>query len=184
MIGIAAVAASLLSGCAGLGPAGTAADGRKLTWFSYVNGEDLKDQCTRDVPDRYRMIYNAPSRAQLRTYEVRGEADNRGNGTHGGALVEARAIPAADLVRRDPEDALQPEESEITRVRLSADQFERLTLRLAATGIFDGIPTGPSFGSNGIFWLVSGCHDGAYFVTAFSNPAERFENVGKLDPDL
>ena len=44
-IGLAAAVALLLSGCASLGPA-EEADARKLTWFSYVNGEDLRAQCS------------------------------------------------------------------------------------------------------------------------------------------
>ena len=30
----------------------------------------------------------------------------------------------------------------------------------------------------GVFWLASGCHEGTYFLTAFSNPSDRFENIG------
>jgi hypothetical protein len=177
ILGLAALAACFLSGCAALGPA-EEADGRKLTWFSYVNGEDLRDQCAPDTPDRYRLVYNAQSHAQLRTYEVRGEAGDPDRGLRGGAVIEARAIPSADLSRRDPAEVLQPESTQISRVRLSSDQFESLTLKLAASGVFDGPPIGLRLQSGGIFWLASGCHEGEYFVTAFTNPSEQFESIG------
>ena len=75
-----------------------------MTWFSYVNGEDLRAQCSSDEPDRYRLIYNSKANAQLRTYEVRAAGD--GGDRDGGAVVEARIIPADALWRRDPEDTL------------------------------------------------------------------------------
>src|SRR5690349_5787503 len=174
---LAAMAICVLSGCAALGTA-EEGDGRKLTWLSYVNGEDLRDQCAPDAPDRYRLVYNAQSHAQLRTYEVRGEADDPNRGVRGGAMVEARAISSADLSRRDPVEVLQPESNQISRVRLSPDQFERLTLKLAESGVFDGPPIGLRLQSGGVFWLASGCHEGEYFVTAFTNPSERFESIG------
>jgi hypothetical protein len=53
-----------------------------------------------------------------------------------------------------------------------------LTLILAETGVFDGAVMGFRMQTGGVFWLASGCHDGTYFLTAFSNPSDRFENIG------
>ena len=177
-IGLAAVVALLLSGCASSGPA-EEADARKLTWFSYVNGEDLRAQCSADGPDRYRLIYNSKSSGQLRTYEVQAAGgEGNGGGAGGGAVVDARIISAEAMWKRDPEDALDAEQVPTTRLYLSPDQFERLTLRLAETGVFDGPAMGFHMEAGGVFWLASGCHDGTYFLTAFSNPSDRFENIG------
>jgi hypothetical protein len=176
-IGLAAAAALLLSGCASLGAADDA-DARKLTWFSYVNGEDLRAQCSHDGPDRYRLIYNSKSSGQLRTYEVQAAGDEGNGGGAGGAVVDARIIPAEAIWKRDPEDAMEAGQVSTTRLYLSPDQFERLTLRLAETGVFDGPVMGFRMQMGGVFWLASGCHDGAYFLTAFSNPSDRFENIG------
>lgn len=165
-----------LTGCASFGPAED--DGvRKLTWFSYVNGEDLRAQCSAEAPDRYRLIYNARSSAQLRTYEVHGEDDDRRSGRRGGAVVEAREIPAADLSRREPEEALGRGEIAAERIRLSPEQFDWLTRSLADSGVFDAPLRGFGTKPGGVLWLASGCHDGAYFLTAFSNPAERLEII-------
>ncbi|WP_158046431.1 hypothetical protein [Skermanella pratensis] len=166
----------VLTGCASFGPDGD--DGaRKLTWFSYVNGEDLRAQCSVEAPDRYRLIYNAQASAQLRTYEVHGEGDDMRSGQRGGAVVEAREIPAADLSRRQPEEALGNGESAASRIRLSPEQFDWLTRSLADSGVFDTPLRGFRTRPGGVLWLASGCHDGAYFLTAFSNPAERLEII-------
>jgi hypothetical protein len=174
-IGLAVACALILSGCASLGPAGEA-DARKLTWFSYVNGEDLRAQCSSAEPDRYRLIYNSKANAQLRTYEVR--AVENGDEHEGGAVVEARVIPAEALWRRDPEDTLTTGQAASMRLYLSPDQFERLTSKLAESGAFEGSSMELHTRSAGVFWLASGCHEGAYFLTAFSNPSDRFENIG------
>jgi hypothetical protein len=170
----------LLSGCASLGPAGEE-DARKLTWFSYVNGEDLRAKCSSDEPDRYRLIYNSKANAQLRTYEVQGAEARAGSGAGpdaGGAVVEARIIPADALWRRDPEDTLAAGQSASMRLYLSPDQFGKLTSRLAESGVFDGSSMELHSRPGGVFWLASGCHEGSYFLTAFSNPSDRFENIG------
>jgi hypothetical protein len=176
---LVAAAALLLSGCASLGAAEDA-DTRKLTWFSYVNGEDLRAQCSHDGPDRYRLIYNSKSSAQLRTYEVQAASGEGKDGQSGGggAVVDARIIPAEAMWKRDPEDTLETEQVTTMRLYLSPDQFEQLTLRLAETGVFDGPAMGFHMETGGVFWLASGCHDGTYFLTAFSNPSDRFENIG------
>jgi hypothetical protein len=174
-IGLAVACALILSGCASLGPAEEAGV-RKLTWFSYVNGEDLRAQCSSEEPDRYRLIYNSKANAQLRTYEVR--AVDNGDEHDGGAVVEARVIPAEALLRRDPEDTLTTGQAASMRLYLSPDQFERLTSRLAESGVFEGSSMELHTRSAGVFWLASGCHEGAYFLTAFSNPSDRFENIG------
>jgi len=174
-IGLAAAVVLLLPGCASFGPA-EEADARKLTWFSYVNGEDLRAHCSHEEPDRYRLIYNSKSNAQLRTYEVRAAGDT-GEGA-GGAVVEARIIPADALWGRDPEDALGSGQMVSMRLYLSPDQFERLTTKLDESGVFSGPAMELRAQAGGVFWLASGCHEGTYFLTAFSNPSDRFENIG------
>jgi hypothetical protein len=174
-IGLAAAVALLLPGCASFGPA-EEADARKLTWFSYVNGEDLRAQCSKEGPDRYRLIYNSKSNAQLRTYEVRAEGDAAEGA--GGAVVEARIIPAEALLGRNPEEAMASEGMADMRLYLSPDQFEQLTMKLAESGVFSGPTMEFRTQTGGVFWLASGCHDGTYFLTAFSNPSDRFENIG------
>jgi hypothetical protein len=175
LTGLAAAWALLLSGCASIGPA-EEADARKLTWFSYVNGEDLRAQCSPDEPDRYRLIYNSKPNAQLRTYEVRA-ANDAGDGD-GGAVVEARIIPTETLWQRDPEDALAANQMTSMRLYLSPEQFERLTTKLDESGVFKGPSMEFRAQTGGVFWLASGCHQGTYFLTAFSNPSDRFENIG------
>ncbi len=43
---------------------------RKFTWFSYVNGDDIRKVCAGLGADRYRFVYNGIYQRQTRTYDV------------------------------------------------------------------------------------------------------------------
>ena len=53
------------------------------------------------------------------------------------------------------------------RLYLSPDQFERLTMKLDESGVFNGPSMELRTHTGGVFWLASGCHQGTYFLTAF-----------------
>ena len=92
-------------------------------------------------------------------------------------MVEARIIPADNAWRRDPEDARGSEQVVSMRLYLSPDQFEHLTTKLDESGVFRGTSMELRTQTSGVFWLASGCHEGTYFLAAFSNPSDRFENM-------
>ncbi len=60
---------SVLAGCNYSGEVGGPVI-RNLTWFSYLNGDDIRSSCSAGTPDRYRLIYNAQWDKQVRTYEL------------------------------------------------------------------------------------------------------------------
>src|ERR1700751_6126832 len=43
---------------------------RKVSWFSYLDGTDIRAACTEGAQDRYRLVYNVRYEEQLRSYEV------------------------------------------------------------------------------------------------------------------
>ena len=51
------------------------------------------------------------------------------------------------------------------------------SIKVLDCGVFDTPLRGFRTKPGGVLWLASGCHDGAYFLTAFSNPAERLEII-------
>jgi hypothetical protein len=177
VVGMAAVAVGVLSGCAVSGSAGLA-DPPKLTWLSYVSGDDLRAGCGPGEPDHYRLINNAEDNAHIRAFDVRAEAD----GPDGGAIVEARAILVADLPRFDPGNPHQSWQDEAVSVHLTPEQFGLLTDRMAESGAFDPPPMGLRLPADGYFWLVSGCRMGSYFLSAFVHPADRFQDIRMLLP--
>ncbi|MBP2230732.1 hypothetical protein J2847_004037 [Azospirillum agricola] len=166
-----------LAGCAAVGPADNPV-ARKLTWFSYLNGDDLRVACGKPGADRFRMVFNADYNRHVRTYDITGDPAEDG----GGAKVEARVIEATDLARLTPLDPLSAARGHTATVRLNPDQFASFIGRLRDTGAFDPPPDGLRLSSNGIYWLINGCRGGQWFFSAHPYPSGRFTDVRFLEP--
>src|SRR3546814_10567603 len=48
---------------------------------------------------------------------------------------------------------------------------------LQGSGAFEAPPIGLRLRSQEHFWVVSGCRDGGYFLTAYRYPSDRFEGI-------
>lgn len=168
----AAMAVSLLAlaGCGSVGPTDNPL-ARKLTWFSYLNGDDLRSRCGKDGADRFRLIFNADYNRHVRTYDVVGDADR------GGAAVEAHVIEATDLARMTLTDPFSAARGRTATLQLTAAQYERFIGRLRDDGAFDPPPQGLRLPSNGFYWLINGCRAGQWFFTAFPYPSSRFTDA-------
>ncbi|WP_247894262.1 hypothetical protein [Azospirillum sp. B510] len=172
-IAAAAMAASLLAlaGCGSLGPTDNPL-ARKLTWFSYLNGDDLRSSCGKDGADRFRLIFNADYNRHVRTYDIVREADR------GGAAVEAHVIEATDLARLTLADPFSAARGRTATLQLDATQYDSFIGRLREDGAFDPPPDGLRLPSNGFYWLISGCRGGQWFFTAYRYPSSRFTDAG------
>lgn len=165
-----------LAGCTAFGPTDNPV-ARKLTWFSYLNGDDLRVSCGKGGADRYRMVFNADYNRHVRTYDIVGDPTEAG-----GARIEARVIEATDLARLTPLDPLSAARGRTATVQLSAGQFAGFIGRLRDSGAFDAPPDGLRLSSNGIYWLINGCRDGQWFFSAHPYPSGRFTDIGFLEP--
>lgn len=168
----ASVAASLLAlaGCSSTGPTDNPV-ARKLTWFSYLNGDDLRSRCGKDGTDRFRLVFNADYNRHVRTYDVVGDPER------GGAAVEAHVIEATDLARITPADPFSAARGRKASLQLSAAQYDSFIGRLREDGAFDPPPHGLRLPSNGFYWLINGCRAGQWFFTAFPYPSSRFTDA-------
>ncbi len=172
-----AAAIALLAGCTAFGPTDNPV-ARKLTWFSYLSGDDLRAACGRNGADRYRMVFNADYNKHVRTYDIVGDPTEDG----GGARIEERVIEATDLARLTPLDPLSAARGRTATTQLTPAQFAGFIGRLRDTGAFDPPPDGLRLPSNGIYWLISGCQGGAWFFSAHPYPSGRFTDAGFLEP--
>jgi hypothetical protein len=64
-----------------------------------------------------------------------------------------------------------------TLVQLSPESFAELERRMADSGVFGPPPVGLRLYSRGFFWVVTGCRGGAFFLTAYQHPSERFRQI-------
>lgn len=172
ILGFAAAVAVLLGVSACTYRAGDSDNpiGRSFSWFSYLNADDLRANCTKGVPDRYRVVYNAVWREQVRTYDVTVGPD--------GGDLKIQVKGDADFSRAIAlGDLLSPWRGKILRSRLSSSDVQRLGGALRRSGFYKPVPQGMRVQSWGFFWVAAACEGGRFRFNVWAYPSRRFERV-------
>lgn len=143
----------------------------KATWFSYLNGDDLRKRCA-NIEDHWevRLVYNGHYEKQLRSYHMIAD------GT-GGADVTARASKpdAGNLARLSLADPLAPWRWATSRRALDPAARDELEDRLAASGVYATAPSGIRLKSWGWYWVSIACRDGEVHFNAWAYPSDRWD---------
>lgn len=141
----------------------------KVTWFSYLNGDDIRSSCVAGAPPRYRMVYNGDYDQQLRSYEVTGDGA-------GGAYLTTRVLTGGgiDLTRLSISDIQAPGRWIKEQTRLSPAEFGELEAALARSGAFAPAPDGLRLASEEFYWIFVGCRDGQVHFNAWRFPSDRY----------
>jgi len=165
-----------LSGCAYRGDIDNPAT-LKATWFSYLNGDDIRAACVEGAPLSYRLVYNSDYDLQIRSYEVVGNGSGDGSG---GARLTARVLGESGLdisrvTLADPQAFARWTKSEAP---LGASVVARLNAALEASGAFEAAPKGLQLFSKETYWISSLCRDGRFYFNAWRYPSERFDRIG------
>lgn len=168
---LALFAVAGLAGCAYQGKIDNPAT-IKATWYSYLNGDDIRAACTKGSPLHYRLIYNSDYDVQLRSYEVIGDGA-------GGATLIARVqgpsgVNASDISVSDPLSWARWTKSETT---LNAAQLDRLNAALEASGAFAPAPKGLQLFSKETYWISDLCRNGGFSFNAWRYPSERYAAI-------
>lgn len=154
--------ALLLAACTYQGDLSTPG-AQKLSWFSYLDGDDLRAACSAEGPDRYRLVYNGVYEEQLRSYEIRVDAG-------GGGYYIARTQGQASLTRISLGDPLAPWRWQTSETALTPAQTEGFRAELSESGFYGPPPVGERFYSGGFFWWVVACEDGEMRYNAWEYP--------------
>ncbi len=157
---LSSVLAVLITGCTSIGP-NEGPLTRKVSWFSYLNADDIRETCKPGSPERIRMVFNADYAEHVRTYDL--TVDDK----TGGASLAIRVMPSAKLADFSFSDLLAPWRGARGDVTLTPKQSTRLQGRITRSGAFEPPQAGLSLVSNEFYWLVSGCHEGKGFLNAF-----------------
>ncbi|MBX6320432.1 MAG: hypothetical protein IRY94_01260 [Rhodospirillaceae bacterium] len=161
-----AVVAAALAGCAYRGGLDEPVT-RKLSWFSYLDGDAIRASCGPGAPDRYRLVYNGDYEKQVRSYEVTDDGA-------GGAYLVARASRPVDLSAFSLADVQAPWRWARSTTRLSAQDRAALRQALIDSGFTAGAPAGLTLYSAGFYWVATGCMDGAFHFAAWAYPDPGF----------
>lgn len=170
-LALAGLASLLLAGCQSPGPVDNPI-ARNLTWFSYLNGDDIRKTCHPGSATRYRLVYNAVFNTQVRMYDVAAETGG------GGALVDTRVVLRANLSQwfLTP-DLFSPWDARQSFVKIDGPQFAALEAALVQSG-FDGPPpVGAFLQSTDYYWVVTGCKDGRVVFNAWVNGTDRMAAI-------
>ena len=137
---------------------------QRFVWFAYLNGDDIRTDCVPGRPWRYRLVYNARYKEQLRRYELLSD------GAGGGILV-ARAQGSGRTGTVFLSDPLRDFRWQRSEVRLDAEEVAAFETALASSGFYDPPPVGMTLSSAGFYWVVVSCRDGAVGFNAWRLPA-------------
>ena len=144
---------------------------RKFSWFSYLNGDDVRAACRVGGPEHWRFAYNGIYIEQVRTYDLAEQADGtfrlRVNVTGKPNLSELKVTKPADL--------LAPWRGVIETVRLGRDQRDLLARAADADGVFAAVSEGLELHSNDFYWTGVVCRNGEVSFTARRWPSTAFE---------
>lgn len=145
---------------------------RKLTWFSYLDGDDLRERCRAGAPDAARFVYNAVDIEQIRTYDLQAEPRT---GEH---RLTARVIGEAKLSKLSlgsGEGLMAPWQGEIRTTILGDTDLDVLWRALKQDDAFRPLEARLHLQSWQFYWLVAVCRDGAFAYKAYKWPSPAFQ---------
>jgi hypothetical protein len=143
---------------------------QKFTWFSYLNGDDIRRACVPGGVPRTRLIYNGQYERQVRTYEVVGDGA-------GGATYTARVQTPASLTRFTLDNPLEPWAWKTSQTPLSPPEVQGFETALHQSNAFGPTPEGLRLHSREFYWILIACRDGRVHYNAWKHPSERWEEI-------
>jgi hypothetical protein len=135
---------------------------RKFTWFSYVQGDDLRSGCAPGAPERYRLIYNANYVEQVRIYDLGAGAPNH---------MSQRVVEGGGIGSWELGEPFGPWRGRTAELDLRPDQAKAVVAALDAAGGFGPPAEGLELESRSFFWTLAACHRGRYHFTAWPQSA-------------
>lgn len=172
MIRLAAAACglALLAGCASSGDINNPVE-RRLTWFSFISGEDIAADCAVSGRERYRLTYIADREIQVRIYDIDAALAPD-------AQLRSRVITAAANdwfpwpILSDPGQPFRPNEA---IAPLPQDDLDAVRGALVDAGwSTTPPPVGRLIASHSYSWLAAGCRDGAFHFQAWEYPDPEY----------
>jgi hypothetical protein len=152
----------------------------RFTWFSYLNGDDIRKRCGPGALDRYRFVYNGVYVKQVRTYDIVPSQ------TTDGYVLTARVLGPSDLsavvinnpidtITEDPLSLLAPFAGTSARIGLGGRDLDVLDQALTQSGFFQPPPKGLYIHSDDFFWIGVACIGGRLTFNAWRYPSPQFD---------
>lgn len=161
-----------MSACASTGDIANPLN-RKLSWFSYLNGDDLRPACKAGADDHLRLVYNADYEEQVRVYNL--------YITGGEAVLEEEIVAPLTLGQggRSLSGLL---ENKTGQTRPGTAAAQDIWQSVIASGALGPTPQGTELMSNQHYWVAVGCYQGAVFFNVWQFPAPHWDRL--VFPDV
>jgi hypothetical protein len=144
----------------------------KATWFSYLNGDDIRAACVPGAEPQYRLVYNGAYDEQLRAYEVVG--DGAGGAHFVVRVQQGRGLDLTKLSLGDPQAKARWIKA---RDRLDSAGLAAVEAALEASGAFEAAPAGLWLASEQFYWIAALCRDGRFHFNAWLYPSEGYARL-------
>jgi len=148
---------------------------RKLSWYSYLNADDLRASCQVGHPDQARLVYNAIHTEQIRTYEI--SSSSYGDGA---ATLDSRVLGPASFAKL-ADGILGPWLGDTSTTTLRPEDAQQFWASMEASDAFGPAPAGLYLESGKFFWLTAACRDGQFYYNAFVWPSDSFDAIQFAD---
>lgn len=145
----------------------------KLTWYSYIGGDDIRESCSPKSPRHYRFIYNADYEAHVRSYTL--IDDDVGGAYQISRATSGSGIDLTAFSLRDPL-AIGGKWARSEK-HLTPDEMDRLVKALSKSGAFDAPQVGLRLYSNQYYWVAALCEEGRFYFNAWLYPSPAFEKL-------
>jgi hypothetical protein len=173
-----ALVAPLLSACASNGDISDPLR-RKMSYFSHINGDDIRATCQPGAADRMRLTFNGRYQDQVRIYDLQHTDDKPVlNEKVLSDLIINQGFTLSSLV-----DSLSGTDSQTP---LTDSKADALWQTMVASGALTPATPGQRLESDSLWWMATGCHSGQTFFhvweqTEQSGPPPFFDMIRALD---
>lgn len=150
----------------------------KFTWFSYLNGDDIREACQPGTAFRYRLIYNADYAQQVRVYEVAPHHLSASGPANGGGAAFVTRVSRGSGIRLDSFSINNPlalggfTQSDGV---LDPEALAELDHALEWSAAYQAAPKGLRLYSDQYYWVSALCRDGRFYFNAWLYPSERYD---------
>ena len=164
------IAIAMLSACTYTG--GTDPVSRKLSWFSYLNGDDIREACTPGAPNQVRLVYNGIQIEQVRTYDIADDA--------GAPVMRVRILGQGkfNTLKFDSmASVFEPWTGQSETVVLPHDAWRTIATTMKESGALQAPPDGLDLKPYDFYWITDSCLDGQFRFNAFRWPSAEFRDA-------
>ncbi|WP_373084444.1 hypothetical protein [Sneathiella sp.] len=145
---------------------------RPFQWFSYANGDDIRNVCVPGRNSRYRLIYNALYDEQVRTYDIvqlltSKEATQVTRVFSGGINADWNLASSG----------FDPHATQQSREIISISDLVAIEQALIKSGFEQPAIKGQILHSDSFYWIAMVCRDGIFKYYAWT---DRNADIKKL----